>query len=124
VVYWVLGFYAIPAWGAIGTVWVQRGATLLWVGAVAWPLRRSIALPSGGALWLVLLVGLLDAAGFLLSNMGFAKEQVGVITVLGSLFSAVTLVLAMAVLGERLSKRQWVGVALIFAGIVLINSPA
>jgi len=43
--------------------------------------------------------------------------------VLGSMFSAVTLLLAFVVLGERLSRRQWLGVAMIFAGIVLINSP-
>ena len=81
-------------------------------------------MPSGGALGLVSLVGLLDATGFLLSNLGFQREQVGVVTVLGSLFGAVAVLLAMVVLAERLSKRQWLGVALIFAGIVLINSPA
>jgi len=124
VVYWALGFYAIPAWGGIGTVWIQRFSTLAWMIVLARPLGRGLQFPHGGALGLVALVGFLDALGFLLSNLGFQREQVGVITVLGSLFGAVTLLLAMIVLGERLSKRQWAGVALIFVGIVLINSPA
>jgi len=47
---------------------------------------------------------------------------VGVVTVLGSLFGAVTLILAFAILGERLARRQWVGVGLIFTGILLINA--
>ena len=122
VTYWALGFYAIGDWGALGTVWTQRLTTVAWLGATVAPLRRSLAPPSGNGWWLVIVVGVLDAFGFLLSNRGFESEQVGVITVLGSLFSAVTLLLAFVILKERLSRRQWAGVALIFAGIVLINS--
>ncbi len=122
VTYWALGFYAIAAWGALGTVWTQRLSTVVLLSASVLPLRRSLAPPSGNGWWLVIAVGVLDAFGFLLSNRGFEKEQVGVVTVLGSLFGAVTLLLAFVILGERLSRRQWVGVALIFIGIVLINS--
>ncbi|HVN09100.1 MAG TPA: DMT family transporter [Patescibacteria group bacterium] len=122
VTYWALGFYAIAAWGALGTVWTQRLSTVAWLGATVVPLRRSIAPPAGNGWWLVIVVGVLDAFGFVLSNRGFEREQVGVVTVLGSLFGAVTLLLAFVVLRERLSRRQWAGVALIFAGIVLINA--
>jgi len=122
VTYWALGFHAIPAWGGIGTVWIQRISTLVWLGAAAVPMGRSLAPPAGSGWWLVGVVGVLDAGGFLLSNLGFQREQVGVVTVLGSLFGAVTLILAFAILGERLSRRQWVGVGMIFAGILLINA--
>lgn len=121
VTYWALGFYAIAAWGALGTVWTQRLSTVVWLAASVVPLRRSLAPPSGSGWWLVIVVGVLDAFGFLLSNRGFEREQVGVVTVLGSLFGAVTLLLALLILGERLSRRQWVGVVLIFTGVVLIN---
>jgi drug/metabolite transporter (DMT)-like permease len=122
VTYWALGFRAIPAWGGINTVWIQRLSTLVWLGAVTVPLRRSLAPPVRSGWWLVGAVGILDAGGFLLSNLGFQREQVGVVTVLGSLFGAVTLVLAFFVLGERLARRQWLGVGMIFAGILLINA--
>lgn len=121
VTYWALGFYAIPAWGAVNTVLIQRISTVVWLAAAVAPLRRSLAPPSGNGWLLIVAVGFLDAFGFLLSNRGFESEQVGVITVLGSLFGAVTLMLAFAFLGERLARRQWVGVALIFTGILLIN---
>ena len=121
VTYWALGFYAIPAWGAVNTVLIQRLSTVVWLAAAVVPMRRSLAAPSGNGWLLVLAVGFLDAFGFLLSNHGFESEQVGVITVLGSLFGAVTLVLAFIFLGERLARRQWFGVGLIFAGILLIN---
>src|SRR5208282_3299113 len=39
VTYWALGFRAIPAWGGIGTVWIQRFSTLVWLGAAALPMR-------------------------------------------------------------------------------------
>ena len=85
------------------------------------PHATTVAPPSGYGWLLIVAVGFLDAFGFLLSNHGFESEQVGVITVLGSLFGAVTLMLAFVFLGERLARRQWVGVGLIFAGILLIN---
>ncbi|HXZ19733.1 MAG TPA: DMT family transporter [Candidatus Acidoferrales bacterium] len=122
VTYWALGFRAIPAWGAVNTVLIQRLSTVVWLTAAVTPLGRSLAPPAGSGWLLIAVVGVLDAFGFLLSNYGFEREQVGVITVLGSMFGAVTLVLAFIFLGERLARRQWFGVGLIFAGILLINS--
>ena len=121
VTYWALGFYAIPAWGAVNTVLIQRLSTVVWLVAAVVPMRRSLAPPRGNGWLLIVVVGFLDAFGFLLSNHGFEREQVGVITVLGSLFGAVTLMLAYVLLGERLARRQWFGVGMIFAGILLIN---
>jgi drug/metabolite transporter (DMT)-like permease len=118
---WVVGFYAVPAWGGIATVWIQRLSTVVFLGAAIVPFRLSLALPAVNIWWLVGAIGVLDALGFLFGNWGFEREQVGVVTVLGSLFGAVTLLLALAILRERLSRRQWFGVGLIFAGIVLIN---
>lgn len=123
VTYWGLGFFAVPAWGGLATVWIQRLATVILLSACVVPMRMRLTPLAAGGLALVAAVGLLDALGFLVSNWGFEREQVGVVTVLGSLFSAVTLLLAYVVLRERLSRRQWTGVALIFAGILLINSP-
>jgi len=118
---WVIGFYAVPAWGGVATVWIQRLSTLVWLGAAILPFRWSVALPAVNAWWLIGAIGLLDSLGFLFGNWGFEREQVGVVTVLGSLFGAVTLLLALAILRERLSRRQWIGVVLIFAGVILIN---
>lgn len=121
VTYWALGFFAIPAWGAVNTVLIQRFSTVVWLVVAAAPMGRSLAPPSGNGWLLILVIGFLDAFGFLMSNHGFESEQVGVMTVLGSLFGAVTLILAFIFLGERLARRQWMGVGLIFAGILLIN---
>jgi drug/metabolite transporter (DMT)-like permease len=119
-VYWVLGFRMLPAWGAMGTVWLQRLLSLC-VLAIVRPLLRQTFLQPGNAWLMVAGVGILDTAGFLASNSGFESEQVGIVTVLGSLFGAVTLLLAWIFLRERLVPRQWAGIGAIFTGIILIN---
>jgi uncharacterized membrane protein len=48
-------------------------------------------------------------------------EQVSVVTVLASLYVAVTVFLAAVFLRERITLPQWCGIAAIFAGIVLIS---
>jgi uncharacterized membrane protein len=41
--------------------------------------------------------------------------------VISSLYSAVTVMLARIVLRERLQLSQWLGVGVVFAGLVLVN---
>jgi drug/metabolite transporter (DMT)-like permease len=48
-------------------------------------------------------------------------EQVAVITVLSSLYGAVTVGLAAIFLKEHVSHWQWAGIVTIFAGIFLIS---
>jgi drug/metabolite transporter (DMT)-like permease len=66
-------------------------------------------------------MGFLDTGAFALSNRGMQMEQVSVITVLSSLYGAVTVVLAALFLRERVSRIQWLGIIAIFAGILLIS---
>jgi len=49
-------------------------------------------------------------------------EQVAVISVLGSLYGAVTVGLAAIFLKENVSRWQWAGIVTIFAGILLIST--
>jgi len=49
-------------------------------------------------------------------------EQVSVISVLGSLYGAVTVVFAAIFLKERIAPLQWTGIAAIFAGVALMNA--
>jgi drug/metabolite transporter (DMT)-like permease len=48
-------------------------------------------------------------------------EQIAVISVLGSLYGAVTVALAAIFLHERISRLQLAGIVTIFAGILLIS---
>jgi uncharacterized membrane protein len=66
-------------------------------------------------------MGYLDTAAFVLSNLGMRIEQVAVVSVLGSLYGAVTVALAATFLKERIAPLQWTGIASIFLGVTLMN---
>ena len=73
------------------------------------------------ARWLVAAVALLDTTAYCLNNRGMQLEQVAIVSVLGSLYGAVTVGLAAIFLREHVAKWQWAGIATIFAGILLIS---
>jgi uncharacterized membrane protein len=63
----------------------------------------------------------MDTAAFIANNAGLHTGQVAVVSVLASLYGAVTVLLSWIFLRERLEPSQWFGIALIFAGIVLVS---
>jgi drug/metabolite transporter (DMT)-like permease len=66
-------------------------------------------------------MGALDTCAFVMSNYGMQIEQVAVVSVLASLYGAVTVALAAIFLREHISRWQWFGIISIFAGIFLIS---
>lgn len=121
--FWVLGFQVTPTLGGIIPVWIIRLTTISVLFVAAIPARQSLSLPSsGGRIWWYLTgVGILDTAAYVLNNFGLATDQVAIVTVLTSLFSAVTIVLAWSILREKLAWTQWLGITIIFAGIALVS---
>jgi drug/metabolite transporter (DMT)-like permease len=121
VLFWFLGFYVVPAVGGAVSVWVMRLTALVALAGVAAPVGQSIRLPRGGVWWLLLAVGVLDTAAFVANNAGLSTGQVSVVSVLASLYGAVTVLLSWIFLRERLERTQWLGIVLIFAGIVMVS---
>jgi drug/metabolite transporter (DMT)-like permease len=66
-------------------------------------------------------MGLLDTSAFVMSNRGMQLEQIAVVSVLGSLYGAVTFLLAAIFLRESVSRWQIAGIITIFVGIILIG---
>ena len=121
VLFWFLGFYVVPAVGPAISVWVIRLTCFSVLALVAAPARQSLKLPSGSVWWLLAAVGFLDTAAFVANNAGLQTGQVSVVSVLASLYGAVTVLLAWIFLREKLERSQWFGIVLIFAGIVLVS---
>jgi drug/metabolite transporter (DMT)-like permease len=119
--FWLLGIRVIPRVGAIQTVWMIRLTSTLLTVAAIFVAKQPVRLPRGEVRWMVLGMGLFDTGAFVLSNLGMKMEQVAVITVLSSLYGAVTVGLAAIFLREHVSRWQWVGIVTIFAGIFLIS---
>ncbi|HKV26356.1 MAG TPA: DMT family transporter [Candidatus Acidoferrum sp.] len=123
VLFWLLGTRIIPSVGFAATVWMIRLTSSVLIAAVILVLRQPVALRQAGPTptWL-LAMGVLDTGAFVLNNLGMQLEQVSVVSVLASLYGAFTVGLAAVFLRERVSRRQWLGIVFIFAGIALISA--
>jgi drug/metabolite transporter (DMT)-like permease len=121
VLFWFLGFHVVPLVGSAVSVWVMRLTALVSLAVVAAPARQTIRPPRGSVWWLLLAVGVLDTAAFVANNAGLSTGQVSVVSVLASLYGAVTVLLSWIFLRERLERSQWLGIVLIFGGIVLVS---
>src|SRR5271168_3790060 len=121
VLFWFLGFHVVPAVGSAVSVWVMRLTALVALAVASAPAGQTLRLPRGGVWWLLLAVGILDTAAFVVNNAGLSTGQVSVVSVLASLYGAITVLLAWIFLRERLERSQWLGIVLIFIGIVLVS---
>jgi uncharacterized membrane protein len=121
VLFWFLGFYVVPAVGPTISVWVIRFTSFSVLALATIPAGQSLKLPIGSVWWMLAAVGFLDTAAFVANNAGLHTGQVSVVSVLASLYGAVTVLLAWIFLRERLERTQWLGIVLIFAGIVLVS---
>jgi drug/metabolite transporter (DMT)-like permease len=121
IMFWWLGFHVVRELGGPASVWMIRVSTFVFLLILSVPAGRSVAIPRGRALWLLLALGLIDTAAFVANNAGLSMGHVSVVTVLSSMYGAVTVLLAAIFVRERLALSQWLGIGLIFAGIVLVN---
>lgn len=121
VLFWFLGFHVVPLVGSAVSVWVIRLTSFSTLLLAAGPARQTIRLPRGSVWWLLAAVGFMDTAAFVANNAALHIGQISVVSVLASLYGAVTVLLSWIFLRERLERSQWVGIILIFAGIVLVS---
>jgi len=119
--FWLLGIRVIPRVGAVQTVWMIRLTSAVLMAAAMLVSKQPVRLPRDNVRWMLLGMGVFDTGAFVLSNLGMKMEQVAVISVLGSLYGAVTVGLAAFFLREHVSRWQWLGIATIFLGIFLIS---
>lgn len=98
-----------------------RGASVVMLSAIALS-TRSFARPGGRALRLLVGAGLLDVTANLLYLLGTQRGLLSVVAVLSSLYPAATVLLARAVLKERLHRAQVLGLAAAGLGVVLITA--
>ena len=106
--------------GVFWAVAVSRVALLATMLAAAWWLAAALRIPLG-ALPRVAVPGLLLFAGTLTYSAATRLGDLSVVSVLGSLFPVVTVLLAFTVRGERLSGLQSAGVVSALAGVVLVS---
>ena len=118
--FWLLGNCVIPRVGAPQTVWMIRMTCTVIAAAVILVARQPIKLPRNTRS-ISLGMGVGDTTAFVFSNRAMQLEQIAVVSVLGSLYGAVTVALAAIVLREHVSRWQWLGIGGIFFGIYLMS---
>jgi drug/metabolite transporter (DMT)-like permease len=119
--FWLLGIYITPVFGGIMPVWIIRLTTICALALFAMPARQSLQWPPQRAWWLIIPIGILDTLAFLSVVIAYTTDQVSVVSVLASLFSAVTVLLAWVFLREKLQWSQWLGIVTIFLGVSLVK---
>ena len=119
--FWILGLRIIATTGPYASLWLIRMTGSLASLSILLLKRIPVFKSLGSSNWQPTVMGFLDTGAFALSNRGMQMEQVSVITVLSSLYGAVTVVLAAVFLRERVRRLQWLGIIAIFAGILLIS---
>src|SRR5437763_11564671 len=99
---------------------IRLTSTLL-IAAVILVSKQPVRLPRGGVRWMVLGMGVFDTGACVLSNFGMKMEQVAVISVLGSLYGAVTVGLGACFLRGHVWRWEGIGMAAIFLGSFLMS---
>jgi drug/metabolite transporter (DMT)-like permease len=120
--FWLLGTRIVPAVGFASTVWMIRLSSSMLSACLLLTRKQPFAPPRQSSVsFLLLAMGVLDTGAFVLNNRGLELEQVSVVSVLASLYCAVTIILAAVLLREHLSRWQWFGIVATLAGIGLIS---
>jgi drug/metabolite transporter (DMT)-like permease len=120
--FWALGELT-PELGVYWPVIVTRFVELILAVALIW-MRPPSPIPNSelrNALPLFLAAAGLDTAALIAFNLGVDSAYTTTTTALTSLYSAVTVLLAWAILRERLVRMQWAGVGVVMAGVLLVS---
>src|SRR5271156_3413420 len=119
--FWLLGTHVVPVTGAAQTVWLILLTSSILAVLLILAIRKPIKPPTDRVAGWLLAMGLTDTGAFVMNNFGMRIEQVAVVSVLASLYGAVTVALAAIFLREHVSRWQWLGIISIFGGVYLIS---
>lgn len=120
--FWIIGKQLTPVMGGTAPIWGYRIIAPITMLLLALPLRQRLSPPGDKNTWIaVALVGLFDTIAFASFGIGSQYDGLAVLTVISSLFSVVTIVLAAVVLRERINLWQWLGILVVLVGIALVN---
>lgn len=108
-------------YGELQTVWLGRCVGLAACAVLFLVLRERPRVPVRWWPYLAL-QGLLDGGAYLALLAGSNGPRATIAVVVASAFSAVTIVLARVFLREAMTGRQWLGIAAILAGVMVLSS--
>jgi len=108
------------------TLGVAVVVVVVWMAArraKADPSAKAMAVPSRRVVATVILAGMLDVSGLAVFAFGISEAPTWLVGLASSFGPAVTILIAVAFLGERLKPIQWFGLSGVALGMVLIAIP-
>jgi drug/metabolite transporter (DMT)-like permease len=116
---WIMATYVLPTVPVSDALLVNFGFPCL--AALLWPARRRLASPQGRTGWSIVLgIGIVSAAGYGCYNNGLLDGGIAIVSVLATLSSAVTILLARLLIKERVRGVQRVGLAIVLLGLPVL----
>jgi drug/metabolite transporter (DMT)-like permease len=119
--FYVQAHYVVPRLGHLIPVWLYYGLGAMLLGSVALALRRDLSPPRVSQLPVVLGTGLAASGAFVALTLAVTGGNVAVPTVLASLASVVTVVLARVLVKEQVALHQWAGIGAVIVGLVMLG---
>lgn len=114
-------FADIAADGSV--LWLLAIGRLAVLPGVAALVRRSgTPLPAPRERWQLVLIGGADLAATALYAVATTRGALSVVSVVGSLYPVMTILMARGVLGERLTRGQLAGVLAALAGVAMVSA--
>jgi drug/metabolite transporter (DMT)-like permease len=114
------GQHAVPIYGEFQTLWFSRVISL--AALLIWFAGRRTAPRIPRRWWpFVAAQAMLDTGGYFALFAGSAGPNAEIAAVIAATFGGVTILLAWIVLRERIVFMQWVGIAMILAGVVTLS---
>jgi drug/metabolite transporter (DMT)-like permease len=108
-------------YGDLQTVWLGRCVGVLACGPLFLMQRERPRIHRRWWLYLVL-IGLMDGGAYLALLAGSDGPLATIAVVISSAFGAVTILLARVFLREAIGGIQWLGIAAILAGVMVLSS--
>jgi len=84
-------------------------------------ISRQVKRPVVSQLGIIVLIGVSDTTGNAFFALATRLGRLDIAAILSSLYPAMTILLARFFLNERLTRRQWIGLAVALIAVILIT---
>ncbi len=116
---WLTATFLLPVVPIGDILWTNFA--LLALAAASWPGAEAIGRPRDRPTWLIVIgIAIATVAGYAVYNVGLARDGIALVSILATLSSAVTVLLAAWVARERVGAVQRAGIAIVILGLPVL----
>lgn len=108
--------------GWLVPIFLARASTTIFL-LLAAAHARELGLPdrSPSLLGAIALLALLDTGGYVAFNLGIRHADTSIVAAASAPYAVIPIIMGVAILHERPARVQWLGVALVLGGVVLLG---